>query len=127
MCNHDKPWDLLKPPSGTTMTTLTTGQHKTGVNLALGVGGAISGTTFAGAGSTPATSVIVELFRAADGAFITSTYSDFADGTFTFRSLSPKTSGPSTGYVVCFDGRHDFSAPNGYLPQCFNGVDWNGS
>jgi hypothetical protein len=88
----------------------------------------VTGATTSGLNAhlKPAAS-IAGTITAADGSFIASAYSDFSNGTFSFKNLSPKTSGPSTGYVVCFDGRHNFSAPSGYLPQCFNGVNWNGS
>jgi hypothetical protein len=120
-CYKTAAWKGGALPSGATKFALSAGQHKTGVNIAVHVGGAISGTTFQGGGSTPATGITVDLFTAG-GAFLKSTSSGFGDGTYTFTGLVPA----SGGYVVCFDGRNAF-AGTGYLPQCYNNKAWSGT
>jgi len=118
-CYVDAPWNGGAAPTAAHVLTLAAGQHRTGVNIALHVGGAITGTTFQFGGSTPATSVQVKVFTTS-GRLINSTSSGFSDGVYTVDSLSPGH------YVVCFDGRQSFTGGPGFLPQCYNGVAWSG-
>ena len=117
-CYTDVAWNGVSVPSTAHKLPLSAGQKRTGVNIALHVGGAVSGTTMQFGGTTPVTGASVQVFTTG-GRLVTSTASSFADGTYTIKSLSPGK------YVVCFDDRQAFPGP-GFLPQCYNGVAWSG-
>jgi len=115
------PWSGGSIPSAAKRLSLTAGQNRTGINIALRVGGAIAGTVYQGAGtSTPVNGVTVDLYTASHR-FLRSTFSG-ATGTggFTFTGLNPA----ANAYIVCYDGR--FATPS-LLPQCFDQKAWNGT
>jgi len=116
-CYTDVAWNGLAVPTSAHKLPLSAGQKRTGVNIALRVGGGIAGTTTQFGGSTPVPNVNVEVFTTT-GHLVTSNITSF-DGTYSVNSLSPGN------YVVCFDGRNTFSG-TGFLPQCYNGVAWSG-
>jgi hypothetical protein len=122
-CHTDVAWGGLGVPGTANKVPLSTGQNRTGINVALHVGGEISGTAnTAGLKTTTLGFVVVDLYTSS-GHFLTSTSSSFTDGTYEFKNLAPST----TGYIVCFDGRDvDFGQPN-YLPQCWDHQAWDGN
>lgn len=123
-CNVDAAWVGAGVPAGAKRWTIGGGHWtRTGVNVALHVGGSVSGTTFVGAGPSTADSIEVELFTA--GGVALTTTSSASDGTYSFTGLTPRSG--ASGYVVCFDGRNTFDHPRGYRPQCYNQKAWNGS
>jgi hypothetical protein len=117
-CYTDVPWNGLVPPSAATHIPISSGQHRTGVNITLQIGGQVSGTVYVYNFLDPARDVQVKLFTTG-GKQVMSTYSDSEDGTYSLKSLSPGS------YVVCFDGR--FSSPTTYRPQCYDTVAWSGT
>ena len=117
-CYVDAAWSGIGVPSAAHKLPLSAGQKRTGVNIAVHVGGAIAGTTTQFGSSTPVPSVIVKVFTTS-GHLVTTAFTSFVDGTYSVKSLSPGN------YVVCFDGRQSPSG-NGFLPQCYNGVAWSG-
>lgn len=127
-CNRgtsDVAWNGVSVPAGAKRWPLAAGQNRTGVNIGLHAGGEITGTVYDGpTTSTPAGGVFVDLYTAG-GRFVTST-SSAGDGTYSFTGVSPASASSTTGYTVCFDGRSDFQFPQGYRPQCYDGIAWNG-
>jgi large repetitive protein len=119
-CYADAQWSGGQPPSGATRVSLNPGQQRTGINIALHFGGAISGAvTESGTGTPIGGGVKVQVFTSG-GAAVAGTYSAYVDGTYSIVGLSP-----STGYIVCFDGRN-IPASVRYRPQCYSDVAWNG-
>jgi len=116
-------WNGVNVPSGATRLSISAGQHRSGIDIALQVGGEISGNLFIGAGPATASNITVFLFTSG-GKEITE--SGFQSGTYSFSGLAPEFS-----YKVCFDGREDGSPSiQGYRPQCYStggGVEWNGT
>lgn len=119
-CYNGVAWPGGKPPAGATKLPLAAGQNRTGVNIALPVGGAIAGTiTEAGAAGThPFT--IVHVYTTG-GALVGTGFTDTGDGSYTVTGLTPS----ATGYVVCFDGR--FGGSTAYLPECYDNRPWSGN
>jgi Carboxypeptidase regulatory-like domain len=122
-CSIDVGWSELTIPSTAKRWPLSAGQARIGVNIALRVGGAVAGTTFAGTGPSVASLVQVELFTAG-GRKLRTTSSQF-DGTYSFTGLNPAAG--TAGYFVCFDGRQGFIFAQGYRPQCYLNVPWSGT
>jgi hypothetical protein len=116
-CYQTAAWNGANVPAGATKVPLSAGQHKTGVNIALLVGGEISGSLFVGGGPATASGVQVYLFTTG-GKEIDVNY---GYGTYSFTGLAPQFQ-----YVVCFDGRYDSSA-QGHRPQCYNQKSWDGT
>lgn len=116
-CYGDVPWDGLQVPDTATQFSLNTGQHLTGIDVALHPGGAIEGTVYELDGVTPVSDVTVDVFTTA-GDLLTFDFSR-GDGTYRIKELVP------ADYVVCFDGR--FTGGIGsHAPQCFHTVAWDG-
>lgn len=116
-CYNDVPWNGVTVPNAAARLPLTTGQHRTGIDIALQIGGQISGTVYVYNFLDPALNVKVTLFTTS-GRELAATYSDPTDGTYALQNISPGS------YVVCFDGR--FSLPTTYRPQCYDTVAWSG-
>ena len=111
-------WDGGRLPRAATRVFVTAAHlHRTGINIVVRTGGAISGTASFAGGGVPSESSGVFLFD--NGDLIDLTQTDATDGTYAFRGLAA-----STGYVVCFDGQ--VTDQPGYRPQCYNGVPWHG-
>ncbi|HZC74136.1 MAG TPA: carboxypeptidase regulatory-like domain-containing protein [Jatrophihabitans sp.] len=124
-CNVDVAWTTVGVPAAAKRWAIGAGRwSRTRVNVALPVGGEITGTTYAGSGTTsPEGSIIVELFTSG-GRLITQDVSG-GHGRYSFSGLTPK----SNFYVVCFDGRFATvgSSSSGFRPQCFDQKNWNGT
>ena len=117
-CFDDVAWSGVGVPGSATRIPLSAGQDKSGKNIALPDGGAISGTatdagTLAGAGN-----VSVRVFNG-NGKEVGSASTAF-DGTYTVTGLN------AGSYTVCFDGRFQFGTA-GWRPQCYNGIAWSGT
>ncbi|MDT4915542.1 MAG: hypothetical protein QOH89_242 [Pseudonocardiales bacterium] len=122
-CYTDVSWNgVSAPPASATKVPLTAGEDRTGVDVALHVGGKVTGTVYVYGVVTPLTGVAVELFTPS-GRMVGYT-SSAADGSYEFASLAP-VAAPS-GYIACFVGTN-LVGTAGYLPQCYNGKSWNGS
>lgn len=120
-CHTDVAWNGLGLPGTANKLPLSTGQNRTGINVALHVGGEISGTVnTSGVKTTTISGATVYLFTAT-GHLMNTTGSSF-DGTYSFKGVAPS----ATGYLVCFDDRLSFGTP-AYLPQCWQNVGWNGT
>ena len=121
-CYTDVAWNGGGVPGSATKVPISAGQAKTGVDIPLHVGGEISGTVnTSGLKTMPIGGVTVYLFSPT-GNFLDLTSSEFGTGAYAFKGVSPS----ATGYLVCFDGRNvTFGQPN-YLPQCYDGVSWDG-
>lgn len=117
-CYQTAPWNGANVPAGATKVPLSAGQDKTGVDIALVVGGEISGSLLVGGGPATANGVGVFLFTAGGREIAENNY---AFGTYSFTGLAPQFQ-----YVVCFDGRYD-SSPQGHRPQCYNQKSWDGT
>jgi hypothetical protein len=107
------------PTSTSTKVPLTTGQKKTGINLALNVGGSISGTVQDSVGGGLSTTVSIY----ANGYQVQTAYTDFGTGAYVARDLRPS----ATGYVVCFRGQYAYggSSTTGYTSECYNDQVWD--
>ena len=105
-------------PSSATKITLSAGQHKGGINIALPKAAAISGkvTSPTGAG---ASGVSVYARNRSTGA--TSFGFTAGNGTYSVRNLTAST----TGYSVCFNPFGGNSG-TGLLPRCYKNKSWNG-
>jgi hypothetical protein len=119
-CYNGAAWIGGKPPASATKLPLAAGQNRTGIDIALLVGGAVSGTVTdaADAGTHPFT--IVSVYTTS-GALVTTGFTSPSDGSYTVTGLTPS----ATGYVVCFDGR--FGGATSYLPECYNNRPWPGN
>lgn len=122
-CYSDAAWPVPTRAAGSRVA-IGSGQQRTGINISVPVGGAISGavTTPSHAGIA---GVVVKLFDTS-GNPIASVLSGFDGGTYAFTGVTPKTASKSDGYIVCFDGRITSDTSPGYLPQCFNNIAWSG-
>ena len=119
-CYPDVAWNGLAPPGGATRLPLSAGQHRTGVNIAVHVGGAISGAALDFNAATGISGATVKVFTPG-GALVTTTSTSFdGSGSYTVTGLSP------ANYVVCFDARFNFVTPRGWRPVCYNDVAWTG-
>ena len=123
-CYTNVAWNGNSPvPSAATKLSLKAGQKRKGVNVALGLAGAISGTvTQAGGGSNPVSGVSVFVYTPQRGTVGFFTLSA-SDGTYTVSNIPPGS------YIVCFDGRSDTfnGVPQGFRPQCYKNKVWDGS
>ena len=117
-CYPDVAWNGLAPPAGATKLPLSSGQHRSGIDIAVHVGGAISGTALDFDAATPISGSTVKVFTPG-GALVTTSSTSF-DGTYTILGLSPAS------YVVCFDARMNFASPRGWRPVCYNDIAWSG-
>jgi hypothetical protein len=109
-------------PSTATRVPLSPGTIVTGVDVSLHVGGEISGSTnTTGLKTSPIANVTVKVFTGA-GQLVATGTSAF-DGSFAFRDLLPN----STGYIVCFDGRHTVAGQPDFLPECWQDKPWSGT
>lgn len=117
-CYGDVAWNGLAVPTAAVRFNLSSGQHKSGVNVALRVGGELDGAVFAFGTTTPVGSAFVYVVNSS-GKVVGSAISGFLDGTFQVKNLL------SGNYRVCYDGR--FIGGAGFLPQCYNNVAWNGT
>jgi len=107
-----------QPTSGTpTPVTVTLGAYRAGVDAALAVGGAVSGTVSEAGGSHHGlANVSVGVYSPSANAVSSATTG--ADGTYTARGLPA-----ATDYQVCFyssGATGGSSAATGYLEQCFD-------
>jgi hypothetical protein len=114
-CYQSTGWDGATVPAAATRVPLRAGQVRSGVDVALSVGGAISGTvTVAGSGAPAALSIEV---RTSAGTTVGTGFSSSADGTYSVTGLAPS----AAGYTVCFDGA-TFDGSAGYVSRCYQGV-----
>jgi len=120
-CFDAAPWAGPGTAPSATLVPLKRGQAKTGVDIAVKVGGEISGAVTDAGNQQPVGGVNVKLFDAA-GNPLASVISSFSDGSYGFPGLSPT----ALGYVVCFDGRRAVLGGSGYRPQCFRNIAWDG-
>ena len=121
-CDGDVPWNTVRVPGSADRLALSPGQNITAVDVSLHVGGEISGSTnTTGLKTSPIANVTVKVFNGAEQLVATGT-SAF-DGSFAFKDLLPN----STGYFVCFDGRHAVFGGAGYLPECWQDQPWSGT
>ena len=114
-------YDGSYPPPAGTAVAVTAGTTTSGINAALLVGGAISGTVTAASDGVGLGNVYVAIFSGANQIAYGWTA---GDGTYTIAGLPP-----SSNYLVCFNGSSATggSSAIGYLDQCYNGVTWDGS
>ena len=119
-CYPDVAWNGLAPPGGATRLPLSAGQHRTGIDIAVHVGGAISGAALDFDAATGISGATVKVFTPG-GALVTTTSTSFdGSGSYTVTGLSP------ANYVVCFDARTNFVTPRGWRPVCYNDIAWSG-
>jgi hypothetical protein len=119
-CYDGVAWNGLDIPSAAARLIFPAGHGPGDVNIALDVGGKISGTVTRFGTATGIANVTVKLFTSA-GRTLGST-ATISGGTYSFVGLSPALA--ASGYIVCFDGR---GISYGYRPQCYNNVGWNGT
>lgn len=125
-CFANANWDGSSTiPAAATKVPLSAGQNKTGINVTLPVGGAVSGTVTVRP-STNGASVSVKIFNANTHQYVTSgSSSSYSSGSYQVTGLAGGYS-----YIVCFDGRYytyDAATPYGTMPQCYNNVPWDGN
>lgn len=103
----------------TTKVKLATNQHRTGINIALPLGGAIAGKVTASAGGTLGTMVTV---YDTHNASVALGFGNESDGTYSVTGLL------AGSYKVCFSGADAFGGKSttGYLGECYSNVPWNG-
>ena len=104
-------------PAGATLVKLTTSQHKTGVNLALPSGAALSGLETSAAHAAIPSALVYAQNRSSGVLSI-----GFTDGNgkYSIKGLTAS----ATGYSVCFVGTT--LGTTGTLPRCFDNKPWNG-
>jgi hypothetical protein len=120
-CYNGAAWLGGKPPASAKKLPLAAGQNRTGVDIALPVGGAISGTVSDAADPSKHPFAIVSVYTSA-GELVNTGFVSPSDGSYTVTGLTPT----STGYVVCFDGRFGGGTAS-YLPECYNNRPWSGN
>jgi hypothetical protein len=114
-------WNTVNVPAGATRVTLSAGQNRSGISIALPDGSAIAGTlTQAGSGGAIAATGVQVLVYNGSGKQVDSAFSSFVDGSYTVTGLN------AGSYTVCFDGRFAFNA-SGWRPECYNDVAWSGT
>lgn len=113
-------WNQSDVPSDATKLPIGAGQRRSGIDIALPVGGEISGDLFIGAGPATAAGIDVYLFTAGGEKITTETWHE--SDTYSLTGLAPKF-----GYKVCFDGRYGGPSQRGFRPQCYDSVEWNGT
>lgn len=120
-CHTDVEWDGASPPTSATPVPLLAGQDVTGIDVALHVGGTVTGTVSVAGGSAPISNVQVQLFTPSGR--VVATAHTAIDGTYEFSALGPVAAG--AGYIACFEGSN-LVGTAGYLPQCYDHASWNG-
>lgn len=124
VCHKTSKWvPGSKPASSANKVRVKAGKTTKNVNAKAGKGAAISGTVTISNGD-PASFVSVYVVNA-NGALVESGQSDFEDGTYTVKGITP-----GSGYRVCFRYSSFGSPPPnglGYLSQCYNNKNWDGS
>lgn len=125
-CYKDVAWNGTTPaPTVAPKVPLSAGQAKSGIDIALRVGGEITGTVTAVGTNTPLANVQVSLFTVS-GREVDFQVTDGSGG-YSFTGVSPVAASSTSGYVVCFDGRNTSDGTTGHLPQCYNNVPWSGN
>lgn len=116
-CYKSANWNGGTLPGGTTRLPLTNGQHRTGINVALPLGGKIAGKVTAVAGGPVSTGVSIFDTRGVQVGFA------YSDGTGAY-SVTGLMAG---SYKVCFSGYGSGGkSTTGYLGECYNNVPWGG-
>lgn len=119
-CYKTATWDGATVPKSVTKLVLKAGQNRTGVNIALGAGGSISGSILAAGTTTGLNFVQADVYDSA-GRIVQE--ADTVAGAYKVSGLAPSGS----GYTVCFNGRYDTTdtSSSGYQSQCWKNVGWN--
>jgi hypothetical protein len=121
-CYNDVAWNGLDVPSAAARLIFAAGHGPANIDIALQVGGEISGKVTRYAETTTINGVTVKLYTAAGRSLAFTTTA--SGGTYAFVGLSPVAA--ASGYIVCFDGR-SIPSSYGYRPQCYSNVGWNGT